>query len=342
MYIYILILYIFICILYNIHIYRSGVGRRNAVTIASYMLGYEFYTPAIPREYGVKQFLGDVKVALLTAGVKGEHAVLMIEDFQITCEAILEIINSLLSAGEVPGMYTHEELEPLLSPLRQLMREEGGTFRTPYEFFVSRVKKYLHIVLSMDPTHPLFLYRCESNPALYAQCSVMWIGEWRTNTLKAIPYLMEGIKDLVMGREEHQQEESKGGEGKGGDDEDDREDRKEGGGEALTDMVLAIHDSCLARGATPKDYIAFLSMWYNLHTSKRADIKKDLSNLQAGLFKLDSAAEVVFDLKTNAVQSEKDLRVAQTAADRAMEEISKALAGAGDRRSEVAYIYINL
>jgi hypothetical protein len=28
---------------------RSGVGRRNAVTIASYMLGYEFYTSAIPR-----------------------------------------------------------------------------------------------------------------------------------------------------------------------------------------------------------------------------------------------------------------------------------------------------
>ena len=27
----------------------------------------------------------------------------------------------------VPGMYTHEELEPLLSPLRELMREEGGS-----------------------------------------------------------------------------------------------------------------------------------------------------------------------------------------------------------------------
>jgi hypothetical protein len=42
-------------------------------------------------------------------------------------------------------------------------------------------------------------------------------------------------------------------------------DGKDGGGEALTDMVLAIHDSCVARGATPKDYIAFLSMWYGLH-----------------------------------------------------------------------------
>jgi dynein heavy chain 2, cytosolic len=311
---------------------RSGVGRRNAVTIASYMLGYEFFTPAVPRDYGVKQFLVDVKVALLTAGIKGEHVVLMVEDFQITSEAILEVINSLLSAGEVPGMYTHEELEPLLSPLRERMREEG-TFRTPYEFFVSRVKKHLHVVLSMDPGHPLFLYRCESNPALYAQCSVMWIGEWRQSTLKAIPYLMDGIKDLVKGKEPGADEGKSGKESKGGDDDDSGRD-----GEALTDMVLAIHDSCVSQGATPKDFTAFLRMWHGLHTIKRQELKKDLSNLQAGLSKLDSAAEVVHDLRTNAVQSEKDLRVAQTAADRAMEEISKALAGASDRRSEVAEV----
>ena len=314
---------------------RSGVGRRNAVTIASYMLGYEFYTPAVPRHYGVKQFLVDVKVALLTAGIKGEHVVFMVEDFQITSEAILEVVNSLLSAGEVPGMYTHEELEPLLSPLRERMREEG-TFRTPYEFFVSRVKKYLHVALSMDPGHPLFVYRCESNPALYAQCSVMWMGEWRESSLKTIPLLMDGIKDLVRGQEvgrEEGKEEGKSGkdEGKRGDDMDTNED-----GGALIDMVLAIHDSCVSQGATPRDFTSFLRMWYGLYTIKRQELKRELSNLQAGLFKLDSAAEVVHDLRTNAVQSEKDLRVAQAAADRAMEEISKALAGASDRRSEVA------
>ena len=81
---------------------RSGVGRRNAVTIASYMLGYEFHTPAICRDYTVKLFLSDIKSVLLTAGIKGEHIVLLIEDYQITTEAILEVINSLLSAGEVP------------------------------------------------------------------------------------------------------------------------------------------------------------------------------------------------------------------------------------------------
>lgn len=36
---------------------KSGVGRRNAATIVSYMLGYQFYTPAISRDYGPKQVL---------------------------------------------------------------------------------------------------------------------------------------------------------------------------------------------------------------------------------------------------------------------------------------------
>jgi dynein heavy chain 2 len=52
-------------------------------------------------------------------------------------ESILEIINSLLSSGEVPGMYTHEELEPIMGALRKVMQEEGVE-ATPYEFFVSR------------------------------------------------------------------------------------------------------------------------------------------------------------------------------------------------------------
>ena len=334
---------------------RSGVGRRNAVTIASYMLGYEFFTPSVPREYGPKQFIADVKAVLQTAGIRGEHVVLFVEDFHITNESILEVINSLLSAGEVPGMYTHEELEPLLSPLREKMREEG-TFRTPYEFFVSRVKRYLHVVLCMDPGHPKFLYRCESNPALYAQCAVQWIGEWRTATLKQIPSLMDGIKDLIGGgkaggdedgegkeegkeevREEGKRSEGKRSEGK----RQDRGDRgkrgeapQEASGEALTEMVLAIHGSCEKLNATPRDYLAFLRVWHGLHQQKRQELLRDLGHLEAGLSKLESAAEVVNDLRTNAVQQEKDLRVAQTAADRAMEEISKVAVGVGEGEGE--------
>ena len=212
---------------------RCGVGRRNAATIAAYMLGYDIFTPAVSRSYGSKQFLADVKIASQVAGIKGEHVVLFLEDFQFTSDSMMEMVNSLLSSGEVPGMYTHEELEPMLSPLRELQRDDGN-YRTPYDFYVSRVRKYMHIVICMDPGHSKFLYRCESNPALYSKCAVQWIGEWRNGTLKEIPLLMPGIKSLILGEDEdnigengssmreegkydgYSGGESKGGESKGG------------------------------------------------------------------------------------------------------------------------------
>lgn len=348
---------------------QSGVGRRNAAVIASYMLGYRFYTPAITRDYGSKQFAIDVKTVLEIAGVQGDHVVLLVEDFQITKESILETLNSLISSGEAPGLYTHEELEPLMSSLRKVMDDDVGV-RTPYEFFLSRIRKHLHIILCMDPGHPRFLYRCESNPALYAQCAVLWIGEWSTQSLKEIPLLMEGIKDITV--RSNDSDTSNGGKAEGGD-------VKRGGAEskrpagptgegkvgresklqkanasdrdadvdpndastpdhALIERIVSIHDSCVASGATPKDYVTFLKTWHSLYNLKKKELLLELGHLEVGLFKLDSAAEVVRDLRTNAAQQEKDLRIAQAAADKAMDEISKAITSSTDRRNEVGEI----
>lgn len=71
------------------------------------------------------------------AGIEGEQVVLLLEDHQFVEPQFLELINSLLSAGEVPGLYTPEEVEPLLSPLREMASDDG--FRgTLAQFFASR------------------------------------------------------------------------------------------------------------------------------------------------------------------------------------------------------------
>jgi dynein heavy chain 2 len=329
---------------------KNGVGRRNIVSVVVFMLGYSLYTPPVTRNYGTKQFISDIKNVLFTAGVKGEHVVLWIEDFQITQEAILEMINSLLSSGEVPGMYTHEELEPMLSPLKEIMRENGSNFRTPYDFFVSRVKQYLHVVLSMDPLHPSFLYRCESNPALYAQCSVIWIGEYRESSLRMIPMLINGIKSLLYDDDEDndniKQDDSYDEKKDSEDGKQETEDRVVNNvnsigrkGMALIEMVLGIHNSAVnTLGASPRDYLVFLQAWQNLYNVKKEELLQELGHLDAGLAKLDSATDIVNDLRTNAHKQQKELAIAQTAADRAMEEISKALSSATERKIEVAEV----
>ena len=58
-------------------------------------------------------------------GVEGEHLILLLEDHQLLEPTYLELVNSLLSSGEIPGLFTAEELEPLLSPLKDLAADKG-------------------------------------------------------------------------------------------------------------------------------------------------------------------------------------------------------------------------
>jgi dynein heavy chain 2 len=79
------------------------------------MLNMEFVSPNMSREYGMKEFKRDLKVVLTMSGIEARRTCLFIEDHQLPQEEFLEYLNSLISAGEVPGLYTPEELEPLLA-----------------------------------------------------------------------------------------------------------------------------------------------------------------------------------------------------------------------------------
>ena len=96
------------------------------------------------------------------AGVEGEQVVLLLEDHQFVQPTFLELINSLLSAGEVPGLYTPEELEPLLTSLREQMSESG--FRgTMASYYASR-KQFPHS--SFLPSFPSFFPSSFTPPPL--------------------------------------------------------------------------------------------------------------------------------------------------------------------------------
>ena len=116
------------------------------------------------------------------AGLDGTRTCLFIEDHQLLRDEFLEFLNSLISAGEVPGLYTPEEMEPLLSQIKDEMSSQYE-YKTTFEFFVSRIKKNLSIVLSLNHEHPKFVSNCASNPALYSKCNIIWSEGWNKEGL---------------------------------------------------------------------------------------------------------------------------------------------------------------
>jgi hypothetical protein len=66
-------------------------------------------------------------------------------------------------------MYSHEELEACLTPLKERYSEHGEGFRTLYDYFIFRVRRRLHVVIGMDPSNAGFASRCEKNPSLFTR-----------------------------------------------------------------------------------------------------------------------------------------------------------------------------
>lgn len=169
---------------------RSGVGRRLALTLVAHMHQMQLLTPKMGRAYGLKQFRNDLKAAMQLAGVELQQTVLLLEDHQLRLDAhFVEHVNDLLSSGEVVGLYSQEELEPLLNALREQAAEVG--WRAPLAgFFAQRVRANLHVALVMDVGAAEFGAQCESNPALYKQCAVQWLEGWSRDSLLQIPRLL--------------------------------------------------------------------------------------------------------------------------------------------------------
>ncbi|XP_034023634.1 cytoplasmic dynein 2 heavy chain 1 [Thalassophryne amazonica] len=302
---------------------RSGAGRHTATCLVSHMHGYTLYTPKISRGYTLKHFNNDLKAVMQLAGLNGQQVVLLLEDYQFVHPAFLEMINSLLSSGEVPGLYTLEELEALLSSLKDAASHEG--FPGPlYNYFSHRIQQNLHIVLIMDCSSSNFTITCESNPAFYRKCSVQWMEGWSESSMKKIPELLLAKTD--------------GGEKKNKDEMDTVSTSSGTQQGELCRLFLAIHESCREHGATPSQYMSFLRVYSTLYSRKRSQLTMRQQHLQAGVSKLNEAKALVDELKRRAADQSALLKTKQQEADSALLEITNSMQNASDQKTEMEKI----
>ena len=252
------------------------------------------------------------------AGVNREHIILLLEDHHLIHPAFLEMINSLLSVGEVPGLYSQEELEPILTPLKDLLSEEG--YRgTPLSYYSSRVRHYLHIVLILDSSSSEFVAQCEANPALYTSCLFLSLEEWSRGTMLQLAgeYLHSHhtLGSKVMLKQEVLQE-----------------------NQQLSKCFYDIHESCLSKGSTPRKFMNFLNTYQSVYAKKKEGLLKQQQHLQAGVTKLNEATMLVDELKAKAATQRNLLAQKQREADEALQQITASMQSASEQKSEMELI----
>ena len=79
--------------------------------LATYITGYGLSMVEIVKGYSMTDWREDVKKILMQAGVKDKPTTFLFSDVQIIDERMVEDINNILNAGDVPNLYAPEDME---------------------------------------------------------------------------------------------------------------------------------------------------------------------------------------------------------------------------------------
>ena len=295
---------------------RAGVGRRDAVTIVSYIHRMEVVTLNMTRDYSLKTFRNDLRAVIQRCGVQNERITLLLEDHCLIHDTFLQMINSLVSCGEVPGLFTQEELEPMLNPLREEASVDGF-MKGVYAYFLNRINNNLRVCLIMDPRNILFASRCQANPALLTCCSVLWMGTWTNDGTRTMCKVV--LKDTIKALEA---------------DEANR-------GFALHRELFAIHETQGER-ATPHLFKVLMNTYSSIYSAKEKASGGALSRLEAGLAKLLEAEQSVAKIQEEVGKKKEEMERKQLEADNALTQIQKNMEDSKEQRDRAAELSIQL
>lgn len=65
-----------------------------------------------------------VKTAVQAAGIDGEPTLLLLEEHHMREAGLAVLASAIVSRGELPGLFTVEELDGLIAPLADVARKE--------------------------------------------------------------------------------------------------------------------------------------------------------------------------------------------------------------------------
>ncbi|KAG5682932.1 hypothetical protein PVAND_012250 [Polypedilum vanderplanki] len=167
----------------------SGMGKQSLTRLASNINAYQCYQIELKRGYDYSSFRDDLRKCCTIAGINNQPIIFLLNDTQILKEEFLEDINNILNSGDVPNLYEGDEYEKLILNTRVPCIEANYKDQSRdgiYDFFVSRVRSNLHVVICMSPIGEAFRKRLRMFPSLVNCCTIDWFESWPQEALHTV------------------------------------------------------------------------------------------------------------------------------------------------------------
>nr|XP_054596285.1 dynein axonemal heavy chain 11 [Nothobranchius furzeri] len=273
----------------------GGSGKQSLTRLAAYISCVGIFQITLRKGYGIQDLKVDLAQLLLEAGVKNKRVALLLSDAQIPDERFLVVINHLLASGEIPEIFSEEEIDGIVSAVRAEVRGLGllDSRDNCWRFFTNRVQLQLTVVLCLSPVGSALRVRARQFPALVNCTTIDWFHPWRAEALQSVSYRfiqeMEGIEPAVQ--------------------------------ESISLFMAHVHTSVNLASekylqnekrynyTTPRSFLQQITLYRTLLEKSRAQLQHQMNRLDNGLQKLQTTATQVEDLKAKLASQEADLNL---------------------------------
>ncbi|XP_061632559.1 dynein axonemal heavy chain 11 isoform X3 [Phyllopteryx taeniolatus] len=271
----------------------GGSGKQSLTRLAAYISSVEVFQITLHKGYSIQDLKMDLAGLFLKTGVKNQRVALLVTDAQIPDERFLVIVNDLLSSGEIPEVFSEEEIEGIMSSVRAEVRAHGllDTKENCWRFFTDRVRLQLTVVVCLSPVGNELRLRARRFPALVQCTTIDWFHPWSSEALQSVSYrFIQEIDDIEPAVQE-----------------------------SISLFMAYVHTSVNEASekyhrdekrhnyTTPKSFLQQITLYTNLLQKSRAQLQHKMNRLDSGLQKLQSTAAQVEDLKSKLADQESDL-----------------------------------
>ena len=297
-------------ILQNGHALMVGVGgsgKQSLTRVAAFICNCSVVQIVLSGTYGMNDLKEDIKQMYFKAGLKGEQIVFMFLDSQIADEKFLVYINEMLSSGKIPGLFAADEVDTIYNGVRSEGKGEGipDAKEPMFEYFISKIKKNLHVCLCFSPVGAAFRQRASRFPSLVNCAVIDWFQPWPEMALYDVAKRF--LSDTELGTPEN----------------------KEVIVKFMPFSFKAVNDASdeyrdkekRYNYTTPKSFLELIYLYKNMLGQNRGKLEDNINRLGTGLNKLEATAKDVAILVEQVKIKSAEVEIAKTKADEVAEVV---------------------
>ena len=295
----------------------GGSGRKSAARLAAFISGVYVVTLSkkgkmrfdVEWRRGVADIVLGAGRRYLGDGGKGEtETAFVVTERELSSLHMVEDISSLLSTGEIPGLFDDTEIATICEKMMPLAVSKGHakhrvTKEQLMRIFSEIIKRHLHLVVCFSPVGTLFRDSVRKFPALVNCCTIDWFRQWPQDALKAVAI-------GCLGREAR---------GEGVIPADDL-------AKIFVDMHVSAQEAatCFLREErryahiTPTSYLELLRSFDAMLTRRSGELELQKERYDEGLAQLHIASEAVGEMQSELRQLEPQLQRSRVEVDEIM------------------------